>query len=139
MKRLLSVVVLLVILPLAACPSMQTAAQVMKSYRISLGAFQDAEIATFQHGNISAAQHVKDQADVEKLANFGIIADKALVASDKATLTTDIQNGLTVVQDIETNDVTAIGNQTDRASVELAVAGLSNLLQQVAIAAGVKP
>lgn len=136
MKR--SILVLPLLLFLSGCPNMQTAAQVMKSYRISLGAFQDAEVAAFQHGNISPAQHVKDQADVEKLANFGIIADKALLASDKATLTTDIQNGLTVVQEIEQNDVTAIGNQTDRAAVEVAVAGLSNLLQQVAIAAGVK-
>lgn len=138
MKKILSIGLLAVVLLAVGCPNMQTAAQVMKTYRISLGAFQDTEIGAFQKGFVSQTQHVHDQADIEKLANFGIIADKALLASDKATLTTDIQNALVVVNEIEANDVTAIGDQTTRAAIEVAVAGISNLLQQVAISAGVK-
>jgi hypothetical protein len=115
-----------------------SAAKVMKSYRISLGAFQDAEISAFQQGQVPQDKHTHMQADVEKLANLGIDADRAILASDKATVIQDINTALTVVAEIEQNDVTAFGNPTTKAAVEVAVAGLSNLLQQVSIAAGGK-
>lgn len=115
-----------------------TAARIMKSYRITLGGVQDTEIAIFHNGFITPAQHTKDQADIEKLANYGAIADTAILNSDKATLKTDVQNGLTTVAAIEANDVTAIGDPTSRAEIEVAMAGLGNLLNQAAAALGVQ-
>lgn len=137
LARLAGIGLLLTSLTLAGC-GLSSAAKVMKSYRISLGAFQDAEIAAYQKGFISQPKHIHDQADVEKLANFGIIADKAILASDKATVLVDVQNGLDVLTEIETNDVTAIGDATARSAVEVAVAGLKNLLTQVQLSLGVK-
>lgn len=134
MKKLLVVPLLLL---LSGC-SLSDAAKIMKSYRISLGAFQDTEIAAFQKGFITTSQHVHDQADIEKLANFGIIADKAILASDKASAIADVANAIAVVNEIEQTDVIAIGDANSRAEIEVAVAGLSNLLQQVSISLGVK-
>lgn len=135
MKKFLAVALLSSTICLSGC-GLSTAAKLMKSYRISLGAFQDAEIATFQKGFITPQQHIKDQADIERLANYGAIADQAILSSDKANLTADVANGLAVVASVEANDVTAIGDPTSRATVELAVAGLDNLLQQVQLALG---
>lgn len=115
-----------------------TAAKLMKSYRISLGAFQDAEISAFQAGFVTPDHHKHMQADVEKLGNYGIIADTALLKSDKATLTQDVANAMAAVQEAEANDVTAIGDATHRAAVEAAVGALQNLLAQVQIQLGVK-
>lgn len=121
---------------MAGCPSLNTSAKLMKSYRISLGALQDAEISVYQHGFESQPKHVHLEADIEKLANYGIIADKAILASDKATIQQDIANALTVVEEIEANDVTSIGDQNSRALIGVAVAGLKNLLEQVSISVG---
>lgn len=137
MKRILAIALLASTLCVSGC-GLSTAAKLMKSYRISLGAFQDAEISTYQAGFLSAPQHIKDQADIEKLADYGVIADTAILSSDKATLVTDIGNGLTVVASVEANDVTAISDQTKRAEVAVTVAALQNLLSQVSIALGVK-
>lgn len=108
----------------------------MKSYRISLGAFQDAEIAASQAGFVPPATHIHIQADVEKLANIGIIADQAILANDKTSAIADVNQALTIIQEIESNDVIAIGNTTTKAAIETAVAGLQNLVEQVSIQLG---
>lgn len=134
MRKLLALPLLLL---LAGCPNgLSNSAKIMKSYRISLGAFQDAEIGAYQKKFISQPKHVHIEADIEKLANFGVIADKAILASDKATVITDITNALAAVDEIEANDLTAIGDQTTRAAVEVAVAGIKNLLIQVQLSLG---
>lgn len=138
MKRFKLALVLPAFLLLFGCPGLSTSAKLMKSYRISLGAFQDAEISAYQKGFESQDHHRHIQSDVEKLANFGIIADKAILASDKATVTTDIANALTVVEEIEANDVTAIGDQNSRAVFEIAIGGLKNLLTQISLSVGAK-
>lgn len=129
MKRVLLSSLLCCVL-LAGCGLGQVA-QIMKTYRIALGAYQDTETAAFQKGFESVAMHQKAQHDVEILANAGIVADKAIIASDKTTALGAMTNALTAINDIETNDVTGIGDATTRGAVEVAVAGIKNILTQV--------
>ncbi len=138
MRKQFAVLLLAVAMIGGAGCNLAQAAKVMKSYRISLKAFQDAEVATHDGGFISDAKHQHIEADIEKLANFGIDADKAILASDKATALQDVNNALDVLTEIETNDVTAIGDMQKRALVEVAVAGVKNLVTQVGLALGKK-
>lgn len=128
MKRFIPLLLCCVLL--AGCGLGQVA-QTMKTYRIALGAFQDAETAASTKGFESQATHQAMEHDVEILANAGIVADKAILASDKVTALVAVTNALTAVNDVEMNDVTAIGDQTTRAAVEVAVAGLKALITNV--------
>lgn len=138
-KRKLAVVaVAMMMLVTIGCNGLDTAAKVMKTYRIALATLQDAEIGAHQSKFIADPAHVAFQAKIEKLANYGALVDTALLASDKATVVQNVKNAEALITQIETNDITAIGNPTTRAEVEAAVAGLSNLVQQVLIALGAK-
>lgn len=121
-----------------ACNTLQDAAKVMKTYRISLKGFQDTEISLHDAGFISTAKHLHIEGDIEKLANLGAYTDKAILASDKATALQDVNNALDVLTEIETNDVTAIGDVTKRGLIEVALAGVKNIVTQVALALGKK-
>lgn len=136
-SRLLLTLALSASLVLSGC-GLGQAAQVMKTFRISLAAFQDAEIAASQKGFITPSQHNHDQADVEKLAVIGASADRAIQAGDKAGVILDVQAGLAAVAEIEANDVTGITDATTRAEVEATIGALQNLLSQVGIQLGVK-
>jgi hypothetical protein len=135
MKKLIPVILLC--LACTGC-GLSTAAKLMKSYRISLQAYQDAEIAAFQKGFISMPQHVTDEKHIEQLADYGVQADTYIINTDKADLITAVGNGLTTVENIEANDVTAIGDATAKSAASVAAAAIQNLLAQVEIQLGVK-
>lgn len=129
MKRVLLLAVCLAVL--ATGCGLGQVAQIMKTYRIALGAYQDAETAAFQKGFETQKTHIAAEHDIEIMATAGITADQAIIASDKGTALTDINSALAAVNDIESNDVTGIGDPATRAAVEVAVAGLKNLITQV--------
>jgi len=128
MKRFLAVPILAVFL-CAGC-GLTTVAKTMKTYRIALGGFQDTETAAFNAGLESQAPHIEMEKQVEILANAGVIADQAIIAGNKAQGLANVTLALNAINAVESNDVTAIGSLTTRAAVEVAVAGLKNLITQ---------
>lgn len=133
-KRALPILLLAVML--GGCPGLGTAAKLMKTYRVSLASFQDAETGAFQANLESAATHSSMAAKEEKLAKIGQAVDVAILASDKQTVIAQVSNAVAIVDSLETQDIIAVTDPTRKAAIEASLGLVKNLLAQVQIALG---
>lgn len=128
--------ILLLTVMLGGCPGLGTAAKLMKTYRVSLQGFQDAETSAFQAGLESAATHNSMSAKEERLAKIGQAVDVALVASDKASVIAQVNNAASILDSLETQDIITISDPTKKAAIEATFGLVKNIVSQVQIALG---
>lgn len=128
MKLLLALVLALSFAGCAARGPYHAAVIVEHDASSVVKAFQQAEMAEFQAGRISAAEHQKLEAGIEKVALAGVALNNALQAGVPASVTGSLATFTQAVSDLNASGVLGVKNQQSQAVLTTSINTLNAII-----------